>query len=266
MKHGFSLVELSIVLVILGLLTGGILAGQNLIRAAELRSVTSDLSRYSTAVFTFRDKYFALPGDMRNATQFWGSAGGDGDISGTCSSQTGTGTQTCNGNGDGNFTSSIGIAGGYTEFITFWQHLSNAGLIEGSYNGIAGSGGIAHVIIAENAPQARVSSGCYSVNQALTVTSGHAWFHGDYEKRLSFGALMNDSSGCHAPLIKAEEAWGIDTKLDDGLPGHGLVHANPLCTAYTGAVATQAANNRLTAEYDLLDSAANCSLGFEPGW
>lgn len=58
-KRGFSLVELSIVLVILGLLTGGILAGQSLIRAAELRAVSTEYSRYATAVQSFRDKYFA---------------------------------------------------------------------------------------------------------------------------------------------------------------------------------------------------------------
>ncbi|MFN7611184.1 MAG: type II secretion system protein, partial [bacterium] len=61
-RAGFSLIELAIVLVILGLLVGGIMSGQSLIRAAELRSVTSDLSRYESAVYTFRDKYSDLPG------------------------------------------------------------------------------------------------------------------------------------------------------------------------------------------------------------
>lgn len=69
--RGFSLVELSIVLVILGLLTGGILAGQSLIRASELRSVSTELQRYSSAIYSFRDQYMALPGDMLNATSFW---------------------------------------------------------------------------------------------------------------------------------------------------------------------------------------------------
>ena len=52
MRSAFSLVELSIVLVILGLLTGGILTGQSLIRAAELRSVTSQMQQYRVAVYT----------------------------------------------------------------------------------------------------------------------------------------------------------------------------------------------------------------------
>ena len=67
----FSLVELSIVLVILGLLTGGILAGQSLIRAAQLRAVSTEYSRYVASINSFRDKYFGWPGDLRNATAFW---------------------------------------------------------------------------------------------------------------------------------------------------------------------------------------------------
>jgi prepilin-type N-terminal cleavage/methylation domain-containing protein len=70
-KSAFSLVELSIVLVILGLLVGGVLAGQSLIRAAQLRAVTAQVGQYAAASKTFRDKYFALPGDLPNATSFW---------------------------------------------------------------------------------------------------------------------------------------------------------------------------------------------------
>lgn len=52
------------------------MAGQSLIRAAELRSVPTDAARYLTAINSFRDKYFALPGDMANAVKFWGAQAG----------------------------------------------------------------------------------------------------------------------------------------------------------------------------------------------
>ena len=134
-KHflsAFSLVELSIVLVILGLLVGGILSGQSLIRAAELRSFTTEYSKYVAAVNSFKDKYFQLPGDMPNATSFWGAAHA---TPATCLTTVGTGSQTCNGDGNGSI-SNAAAASQYGEEYTFWQHLANAGLIEGSYTGI----------------------------------------------------------------------------------------------------------------------------------
>ena len=77
--------------VILGLLVGGILAGQSLIRASELRAVTTEFTKYQTALNSFRDKYFAYPGDMTNATSFWPS----------CGTTALTTAEGCNGNGDG---------------------------------------------------------------------------------------------------------------------------------------------------------------------
>ena len=95
--HAFSLVELSIVLVILGLLVGGILGGQSLIRAAELRSVAVDKDKFTTAINAFRVKYSAIPGDMTNATDYWGTFSTDNI---TCAYDLHPGTQTCNGNGN----------------------------------------------------------------------------------------------------------------------------------------------------------------------
>src|ERR1700746_416796 len=64
---GFTLIELSIVLVIIGLIVGGVLVGQDLIRAAEVRATISQIEKYNTAVNTFRGKYNALPGDLNAA-------------------------------------------------------------------------------------------------------------------------------------------------------------------------------------------------------
>jgi prepilin-type N-terminal cleavage/methylation domain-containing protein len=130
-KRAFSLVELSIVLVILGLLVGGVLSGQSLIRAAQLRAITAEYSRYVTATQSFKDKYFALPGDMNNATSFWGAADGSTGLTAACFGAAGTGTQTCNGDGSG----TIYPTSASDESLRFWQHLARAGLIEGSYTG-----------------------------------------------------------------------------------------------------------------------------------
>src|ERR1700722_15466804 len=66
--NGFTLIELSIVLVIIGLIVGGVLVGQDLIKAAEVRAQISQIEKYNTAVNTFYGKYQAIPGDMNIAT------------------------------------------------------------------------------------------------------------------------------------------------------------------------------------------------------
>ncbi len=71
-RAAFTLVELAIVLVIIGLIVGGVLVGQDLIHAAQIRSVVTDIERYNAAAVTFREKYTGLPGDLLNtkAVQF----------------------------------------------------------------------------------------------------------------------------------------------------------------------------------------------------
>lgn len=115
-RHAFTLVELSIVLVILGLLVGGVLSGQSLIHAAELRKITSNLDRYQTAIHTFRDKYHARPGDIANATAFWPQ----------CTTHPDNAGYTCNGNNDGQLQTEEGAR--------VFEHLTRAGLVEGQFD------------------------------------------------------------------------------------------------------------------------------------
>ncbi|MEO8341734.1 MAG: prepilin-type N-terminal cleavage/methylation domain-containing protein [Nitrospirota bacterium] len=69
---GFTLVELYIVLVIIGLLVGGVLAGKTLIQQAEIRAAASQLQQMETAYRTFQTKYGCIMGDCSNATDFFG--------------------------------------------------------------------------------------------------------------------------------------------------------------------------------------------------
>ncbi len=257
--QGFSLVELSIVLVILGLLVGGVLTGQSLIRAAELRSVTTEFQKYQAAVNTFRDKYFALPGDMTNATAFWGAAHA---TPATCITTVGTGTQTCNGNGDSQVTSADGGTT-FGEIFRFWQHLANAGLMEGNYTGVAGAGGSVNEIPATNVPRSKLNNAGWSAIYAGTAaTSGGAIAYAvDYGNRLLIAAPSTGANIVN-PILKPEEAWNIDTKIDDGKPARGNVIAlywNNLCAAADDGTH---ANNDLVASYKLTDSSIQCALLF----
>ena len=67
----FTLVELSIVLVIIGLIIGGVMVGQDLINAAKIRQQITQLEQIETQINTFKVKYNCLPGDCANATDFF---------------------------------------------------------------------------------------------------------------------------------------------------------------------------------------------------
>src|SRR5260221_11039381 len=82
MKHtqkGFTLVEIAIVLVIIGLLLGGILKGQEMITQAKIKNVVADFSGISAAYYGYQDRYRAIPADDNNADTRWtGATKGDG--------------------------------------------------------------------------------------------------------------------------------------------------------------------------------------------
>ncbi len=253
--HGFSLVELSIVLVILGLLTGGILSGQSLIRAAELRSVSTELAQYHAAIKTFQDKYFAIPGDFKDATKFWGKDNA------ACTGDTGTAATpgTCNGNGDGNIAAAAS-AGATGERHQFWKQLALAGLIEGSYSGLSGST-THHVSAAVNAPKSKIGNGAWGLHSSFTGGGDTEQYAVVYNNYFILGAATTNNLP-YAPLLKPEEAWNIDTKVDDGRPAYGKIIArfwNNLCAAADDGTH---ANNDLNASYKLSDSAIRCALYF----
>jgi prepilin-type N-terminal cleavage/methylation domain-containing protein len=108
-QKGFTLIEIAIVLVIIGLLLGGVLKGQELITSARVRNLIVNQDGVKAAYFGFLDRYRALPGDYAQA---------QANIPGCAGCQ----------QGDGN-----GRIDGAAEPISAWEHLSKAGFITGSY-------------------------------------------------------------------------------------------------------------------------------------
>lgn len=110
-QSGFTLIEIAIVLVIIGLLLGGILKGQEMITSGQVRNMISQSDGVTAAVFAFQDRYRAIPGDYAAATTNMPGGGA-----------------TANGNGNGQIDTSA-------EAGDAWQHLALAGFISGTFNG-----------------------------------------------------------------------------------------------------------------------------------
>lgn len=235
-------------LVILGLLAGGILAGQSLIRAAELRAVGSEYARWLTATNAFRDKYMGIPGDITNATLFWGAA------SNCFSGSGGAAIVTCNGNGDGLLASSYGGTA-YNERFTYWQQMADAGLIEGAYTGFNDAAGVNYASLL-NSPTSKLNGAMwYAFNNNATLSGSSVWFDGNYTRnmlQLSYGNSVTNR------LLKPEEAWNLDTKLDDGMPARGRMMER------IWNACTNAANSAdLNANYLLSATAVACVPTFD---
>lgn len=231
-KRGFSLVELSIVLVILGLLTGGILSGQSLIRAAELRKVTTDLNKYVVAIYSFRDRYNALPGDISNASMFWPSE----------TYMAGCGATTP-GNGNNNGMMGYHAGGDSCESAWLWKHLRLSGLIEGNYDGMFN--GRSYVVIGTHVP-ASVGKGGYLV----TYDDGIG-------NRIRAASLSHSNNQMKGPLLNTNESWNIDTKLDDGKPTFGSFLGNDGNDAAGSAVSPPCVD-AATSDYALSGNAFSC--------
>jgi len=111
-EKGFTLVELAIVMVIIGLLIGAVLKGQAMIESAKTKNLADQYNSLVAAVYSYQDKYGVFPGDDSAATtRSWAT--------GSCA--------TTAGNGDGTITVAEGLAAN--------EHLACSGLIKGSYNG-----------------------------------------------------------------------------------------------------------------------------------
>jgi len=222
---GFTLIELSIVLVIIGLIVGGILVGQDLIKAAEVRAQISQIEKYNQAVNTFRAKFNAIPGDMAVSTaqQFGFTLGS------SCA-----GIQLGNRDGNGLIDGYIApwqLLQGAGETHMFWVDLSSAvagNLIEGQFPNsgavLTGCGSITALtttpgttFIGDYFPQAKIGHGTFVY---VYETSGYNWY--------GVAAITNvatsgvPTSGTTIPVM---QSYNIDKKVDDGLPATGAVQA-----------------------------------------
>jgi prepilin-type N-terminal cleavage/methylation domain-containing protein len=233
--HGFTLIELSVVLVIIGLIIGGILLGRDLISAASTRAQIAQIEKYNSAVNTFTNKYGGLPGDLipTLATQFGFPVGANCDAHGT-------GYRDGNGLIDGSTNSGNVLGESSGETLLFWQDLSAAGLIDGKFP----NNGATIICQAGAAPALSLTPGTTYVGDVFPVarigqgnflyvyeTGGSNWF-GLSAVTGTGGGGSNSIlySNANIPVV---QAYNIDKKIDDGLPNTGNVLATYLNNSTT---------------------------------
>jgi len=205
-QTGFTLVEIAIVLVIIGLLLGGILKGQEMIAQARIKSAINDFNGVTVAITSYQDRYRALPGDDANATTRWtvqapGKGNGDGTIAGKYNANDTSGTG--------------GAPADGKESNLFWQHLRIAGFVPGLTTG-TGTG----------TPPQNAVSGIVGVESAVVGTSG-----------LGFTGLIVCSSN-----IPDKVAIAVDTQTDDGTSAAGQIRAQLQAASNPDTAATPAAS------------------------
>ena len=216
--QGFTLIEMSVVLVIIGLLVGGIMWGQTLIRASRVQTIIQDVATYQSAAVQFKQKFGEVPGDMADGQTYWG-------VNPNCATNggMGTGTQTCNGNGDGQIT--LSSSAPYEQFLV-WQHLANGGFIPGQYTGTSVSGASSPTLYCSpgvNCPGGKVNPNqAYFLQYSTGALGSTSYYWAQAAGHYLIAGAQKSTSGYSAyPLLTAAEALSLDAKVDDGMPGQG---------------------------------------------
>ncbi len=231
-KEAFTLVEMSIVIVIIGIIVGSILGGRSYIRNAELNTVMNESKYYINQFNQFQSIYGAVPGDMATANLVWPGAAS---------------------NGDGNGIIRAATLANTAEIFYAFAHLANASLINGSYTGATVGGvGTFDARIGTNVPNGKVIGITYIFDHPDATdgnVSGDAfYFDGLYGNVLRVAGHAASAAGLPATaFLTPKEAYQIDNKFDDGVPATGWVlppnrTAQANCTTASGVYDTGATN------------------------
>lgn len=213
-KKGFTLIELSIVIIIIGLIVAAVVAGQSLIQQSRVRGQISQLESFRTAYYAFKLQFNAVPGDFSRASSYWpGAINGDGNnkITHDCDNAHATSRENLN----------------------FFHHLSESGLIPNNFNGTWD--------LAVGYPEIKISPNngmiaCGYFRTQSSMNTSRALFENQHQinyETIEFDSRVmlalnvsrpefnnsgyNDASGTATPSTYQK----LDIKIDDGLARGG---------------------------------------------
>lgn len=236
-RKGFTLVELSIVLVIIGLLIGGILVAQSMIGTTKNQALIRQIGQFDAAIANFQTKFNSLPGDSKKASS---------------------------GNGDGMITDVNGALADFSgEIASFWPSLSLSGLTNPT--GVAYSSGppVSGIVTGTHIPSIPGD------NSIGIIAYGYAYNGIPNQNFYSIGKMSSAADGTAiavAPAFTAADALAIDTKIDDANPNSGNVTGNDLLTLIASMHSEDSSSCSTAATtYNTAYSTLNCALNIRFG-
>lgn len=264
---GFTLLEITVVIVVIALVISGLFVGRNMLSAAEMRTIMSEYDMYTKAVREFSDRYQSLPGDMNNAESNWG----EDTTAGSCpniTNYTALRRETCDGDGDGTIGNWLnGAISNDYEWFRAWQHLANAGMIDARFTGVKASATAGTTSIGINVPRSKTERGAGWTLLYMATSNGATdtdfFFSGIANQpnvathTLVFGGQRTNGF-TDAAILTPNETKQIDDKMDDGMPYTGNLRVKKISgnnCASTGAAAS-------TDTYRVSDTAQRCQAIF----
>jgi prepilin-type N-terminal cleavage/methylation domain-containing protein len=227
-RAGFTLIEIAIVILVIGLIIGGMLIGQHMVRISQVNSILAQKNELEVAISNFQERYMMPPGDLSHASRYWPTE--------------------VNGNGNGQI---------YTnESHHAWRHLAKAELISGNYTG-TGTGSTS----AADSPSSRINNvgwaftGMINSGVMTSMTQFGTTYY-DHRTLLLVGGFGIDYAT--VPFLTAAEAEGMDRKIDDGLPYSG----NMLGSMQSHSALCTVGATLATKRYNVTDKTYRCAAMF----
>ena len=256
-SSGFTLLELSMVTLIVAMLLGAIVVGSDMLHVSRLHRTLVQLETIKKSVKLFKDKYHELPGDLPNAISFWGA-----DAACPSVYTPNPHRETCNGNGNGHI-GDVYTDGGATSYELYraWQQMANATYYEGAYNGISGTGSTNESLPGINVPSGALQGSGYTLLYIFQPNGNASYWPAKYGHGVVFGRQLATSISAN-PLLTPKEAYSLDTKIDDSRPAYGTTMGFKFATS-PGCTTTDVAANSV---YNTGNAGVACSLIFITGF